>query len=96
MVSLIYKEITVANHKSSKKRARQTVKKTAANRTKESAVKTAVKAVRDAITKKDAKTAQTLFVRAQSLLNKLAKINVIKKGAASRKVSRLAAQISKM
>jgi len=86
----------VANHQSSKKRARQTIKKTAANKTKESAVKTAIKAVRKAISEKDGKSAKTLFVQAQSLLNKLAKINIIKKGAASRKVSRLAAQIAKL
>ncbi len=86
----------MANHKSAKKRARQTIKKSAANRAKESAVKTAVKAVRDAITKKDAKTAKTLFVEAQSLINKLAKISIIKKEAAARKVSRLASQLAKI
>ena len=86
----------MANHKSSEKRNRQTIKKSLVNRTRESAVKTAVKKVRDAIAKNDKKAALELFPMAQSLLNKLARHKIIKSQTAGRKTSRLKSQINKL
>ncbi len=86
----------MANHKSSEKRARQDIKKTAVNKMAESRAKTAIKKVRDAITSGDKSVATTLLVTAQSELSKLAKKGVIKLGAAARKTSRLALQINNL
>jgi len=83
----------VANHKSSEKRARQTPKKTLRNKVAESRVKTIVKAVKLAIEEKDLTLAAKLLPQAQRLIDRLAKIGVIKRQTAGRKVSRLASQI---
>jgi len=86
----------VANHKSAEKRARQTIKKTANNKTKSSAVKSAIKNVRAAIEAKDKTAAKGLMLKAQSLIDKLAKSGFIKREAAARKNSRLSAQVAKL
>jgi small subunit ribosomal protein S20 len=83
----------VANHKSSEKRARQTPKKTLRNKVAESKAKTIVKSVKAAIEEKDLTLAAKLLPQAQRLLDRLAKIGVIKRQTAGRKVSRLASQI---
>ncbi|MCK6594990.1 MAG: 30S ribosomal protein S20 [Bacteriovoracaceae bacterium] len=86
----------MANHKSSEKRAKQDIKKSAVNKTNESKAKTAIKKVRDAITAGDKKTAATLLTSAQAELRKLAKTGVIKTNTAARKTSRLASQVNKI
>ena len=52
----------MANHKSAKKRARQTIVRNARNTIKRSAMKTAVKKVRTAISEGNKETAATLLV----------------------------------
>ncbi len=84
----------MANHKSSEKRARQDVKKTAVNKANESKAKSAIKKVRDAITAGDKKTAQASLKTAQSELRKLTKTGVLKIGNAARRTSRLANQVN--
>jgi small subunit ribosomal protein S20 len=86
----------VANHKSSEKRAKQDIKKTAVNKANESSAKTAVKKVRDAIAAGDKKAAADLLKSAQSSLRKLVKTGVLKLENAGRKTSRLATQINKL
>ena len=95
----------MANHKSAEKRARQTIKKTAPNNQRKTTVKTAVKAVREALAAKavreaiasnDKTAALKLLPKAQSLLNKLAKVGIIKKQNAGRKTSRLVDQVNKL
>jgi len=86
----------VANHKSAKKRARQTIVRTARNVERKSATKNVVKAIRTAIEAKDKETASSLLVKTQKLLARLAKHGVIKDNAAARKTSRLASQINKL
>lgn len=86
----------MANHKSSIKRARQTVKKNTANTLMTSTTRTMVKNVRLAIENKDKAKAQELMSQAQSLLSTLAKKGVIKRNTAARKISRLAAQAAKI
>lgn len=86
----------MANHKSSVKRARQTIKKNALNRSRTSIVTTAVKKLRAAITEGDKAEATKLLPEAQKMINRLAKTGVIKKETASRKTSRLASQIQKL
>ncbi len=86
----------MANHKSAKKRTRQAIVRTASNRTKTSKTRNITKKLRDAISANDKETATSLLKTAQGLLSKLAKTGVIKKNNASRKTSRLAAQIAKL
>lgn len=86
----------MANHKSAKKRSRQTISKNLRNKMKKSRLRTVVKAIRKAIEAKDKKTAESLFVQAQSYAAKLAKTNTLKDNAASRMTGRLAGQISKL
>jgi small subunit ribosomal protein S20 len=86
----------VANHKSSEKRAKQDIKKTAVNKANETKAKSAIKKVREAITAKDKKAAATLLTDAQAELRKLAKSGVIKLNTAARKTSRLASQVNKI
>lgn len=86
----------MANHKSSVKRAKQDLKKRAANRSKETAVKSIVKSVRSAVLSKDKSKANELLIMAQSMMAKLAKTGVFTKRAAGRKTSRLSSQVAKI
>lgn len=86
----------MANHKSSAKRAKQDLVKKANNKAKSSKVRSAVKVLRKAITEKNKDEAKKMLVEVQSMLAKLAKSSAMKKNTASRKTSRLAAQISKI
>ena len=86
---------SVANHKSSTKRARAAIGKRDRNSQYLAGVKTAVKRLRFAIaglkagTDKDVKKVEALLSKAQELLMKAASKGVVHKKAASRKVSRL-------
>ena len=95
-LKVLFKENVVANHKSSVKRAKQTIKKTLVNRVKSSKTKTAVQQLRKAITANKKEEAKALLVKAQSLLGKLGKSKAMTKKTASRKTSRLAAQVAKL
>lgn len=86
----------MANHKSAEKRAKQNLKKNELNKHRKSEVATAVRKVRTAIEAKDKTLAKGLLVKAQSLLDKLAKVGVIKRNSSGRRVSRLAEQISSL
>jgi small subunit ribosomal protein S20 len=86
----------VANHKSSVKRAKQTIKKTLTNRTKSSKTKSAVKDLRTAIAAGKKDEAKNLLEKVQSLLGKLGKSKAMNKKTASRKTGRLAASVAKM
>jgi small subunit ribosomal protein S20 len=86
----------VANHKSAKKRARQSIVRNERNTIKKSATRNAIKAIRTAIEAKDKATATGLLTGTQKLLDRLAKHGVIKRNTAARKTSRLASQINKL
>jgi len=86
----------VANHKSAKKRARQTIVRTERNKTTRTKAKTVVKLVREAIANGDKKAAAELMPKAQSYLYRMAKNGVIKHNTAGRKTSRLASQIASL
>lgn len=86
----------MATHKSSEKRARQTIKKTSRNTSYESSVKTAVKKFRTAVAQKDKKeTLVNLFTEAQSKIAKAAKRGLYHSNTAARKISRLSALLGK-
>lgn len=83
----------MANHKSAAKRARQTIVRTARNAQTKSAVRTYEKKLRSAIDEKDAEKSSELLKTFSSKLGKAAKRGVFHKSMASRKVSRLSAQV---
>jgi small subunit ribosomal protein S20 len=80
----------VANHKSAKKRARQTLKRTERNRHTRSRVKSAVKSARSALAAGDAGETATALKAAEGVLRRAASKGAIPKRRASRSVSRLA------
>ncbi len=83
----------VANHPSAEKRNRQRIKRTIRNRAVRSAVRTEVKDVREALAAKDAKAAKEALEVAVKALDKAAGKGAVPRKTASRKVSRLAAQV---
>ena len=83
----------MANHKSAQKRVRSDEKKRDRNRYRH---KTARKAVRKLRASEDAKEATEMLPKVSSMLDKLAKNNVIHKNKAANLKSSLAAHISKL
>jgi small subunit ribosomal protein S20 len=86
----------VANHPSAEKRNRQRIKRTVRNRAVRSALRTEVKAVRSALAAKDPKAAKAALLEATVSLDKAATKGAIHPKAASRHVSRLAAQVHRL
>ena len=84
------------HHKSSKKRVRQTERKTLRNKIHNSMAKTAIKKVREAIDAKNKEKAVELLPEAQSRLSRLAKTGIIKPNSAARRTSRLTQQVAKI
>ena len=79
----------MANHKSAKKRIRQTVKKTERNRYYRTRMKNIVKAVRMAAESGEKEKAMEAFKIANRQLHHFVSKGFLKKRTASRKVSRL-------
>jgi small subunit ribosomal protein S20 len=83
----------VANIKSAKKRAKQTIVRNARNVAQRSMLRTAVKKVIKALGAHDAKAAQDAFAAAQPLLDRMSARGLIHKNKAARHKSRLTARI---
>ena len=79
----------MANHKSSVKRIRQTIKKTERNRFYRTRLKNIVKDVRTAIDAGNKEEAVTAFKVANQQIHKFVSKGILKKETAARKVSRL-------
>lgn len=86
----------MANHKSAKKRIRQTETRRMNNKWKTSRLRTEIKKLHALITEKNKEGALKQLPYVQSLLAKLAKTSALKKATASRKTSRLANQVAKL
>jgi len=86
----------MANIRSAKKRARQTVRRTALNRARTSRLRTFLRQVEEAIASGDKKAAQTAFRAAQPELMRGAQKQLIHKNAVARKLSRLSARIKQL
>jgi small subunit ribosomal protein S20 len=86
----------MANHKSSKKSIRKTLKRTLVNKMLVSKLRTSVKKLQSFIDSNDKKSAVSFFPEIQSELMKNVTKGNMKKNAASRKISRLAAQLKKL
>ena len=82
----------MANHKSSEKRARQTITKTARNTQTRKTVKTAERKLVGALTAK-AKDAQTILSEFTSRVMKAVSKGALTKATASRKVARLSKRL---
>lgn len=83
----------MANIKSAKKRAKQTVVRNARNVAQRSMLRTAVKKVIKALDAHDAKAAQEAFAGAQPILDRFAARGLIHKNKAARHKSRITARI---
>ncbi|MCR5179422.1 MAG: 30S ribosomal protein S20 [Lachnospiraceae bacterium] len=84
----------MANIKSAKKRILTDKKRAARNQAVKSGMKTAIKRVRTAVEAGDKSAAQEALVNATSVIDKAETKGVIKKGNASRRVSRLAKAVN--
>ena len=83
----------MANIKSAKKRAKQTVVRNARNASQRSMLRTAVKKVLKALGENDAAGAQAAFVVAQPILDRFSARGLIHKNKAARHKARLNARI---
>jgi len=83
----------VANIKSAKKRAKQTVVRNARNAAQRSMLRTAVKKVLKAVHDNDAASANAAFAVAQTILDRFSARGLIHKNKAARHKSRLTARI---
>lgn len=91
-----WNNLSMAQHKSAEKRARQTIKRTDVNRSRRTKVRNAVKQVELAIASGDKTAAGSALKLAQPALDKSVNKGVVKKGTASRKLSRLNAAVKAM
>lgn len=84
----------MANHASSEKRARQSLKRAARNRHVRSTLRGYVRAVREALTAGDVAAAKKAFAPAVAQIDKAVTKGVYPRKTGSRYISRLAAQLS--
>ncbi len=84
----------MANHASSEKRARQSLKRAARNRHVRSTLRGYVRAVREALSAGDVAAAQKAFPPAVAQIDKAVSKGVYPRKTGSRYISRLAAQLS--
>ena len=85
----------MANHKSSKKRIRQTIRRNERNRSTRSACLTAIKAVRVAVEAGDENSTE-LLRKAEKMLATAGSKGIYHKKTVARRVSRLAHLVNKM
>jgi len=86
----------VANIKSAEKQNRQRAKRQARNTAQKTAMRSAVKRVRNAIGAKNNKDAQAALPAAIRAVDRAATKGVIKRGTASRSISRLTVAVQRM
>ncbi len=86
----------MANTKSAKKAARQTVRRTAVNKTRRSRLRSSVRKVEDAIASGNKDAAAAALKEAEPVIARTAQRGVIHRKTASRKVSRLAKRVGAM
>ena len=79
----------MANHFSALKRVRQDEKRTAYNRQNKTRLRRQIRAMRRVLTAKDAKAAGELLPKTFSLIDRSAKLGIIKKNTAARYKSKL-------
>jgi small subunit ribosomal protein S20 len=83
----------MANTKSAKKAARQTIKRTERNKSRRTQLRSSVRKVEEAIAAGDKAAAQAALKDAEPVLARTAQRGIVHRKTASRKVSRLAKRI---
>jgi small subunit ribosomal protein S20 len=83
----------MANHVSSLKRARQTVKRTAVNRANRTKLRSGLRAMREALQGNDAAAARTQYNQTVSLLDKSVQKGILHDNTSSRYKARLNARL---
>jgi len=86
----------MANTKSAKKAARQTVRRTAANKTRRSRLRSSVRKVEEAIASGNKEAARAALKEAEPVIVRTAQKGMVHRKSASRKVSRLAKRVGAM
>lgn len=86
----------MANHKSAEKRIRQTETRTAVNDARRSRIRTFIKKVASAIDARDSKAAQEALREARPEIQRGVSKGVMHQNTASRKLSRLVAQVKQL
>jgi len=86
----------VANHASAKKRARQSIKRTARNKHIRTTVRTYVKRVREAVDAEDKAAAEEALKLAVGKIDSAVHKGVFHRKTGSRYVSRLAGQVARL
>lgn len=86
----------MANHKSAKKRIRQTARRTDVNGSRRTSIRSAIKQVEAAITAGDKSVAEAALKTAEPKMMRGAQLGVFHKNTVSRKISRLSTGIKLM
>ena len=86
----------MANTKSAKKAARQTVRRTAVNKARRSRLRGSVRKVEEAIASGNKEAAAAALKEAEPIIVRTAQQGVVHRKTASRKVSRLAKRVGAM
>jgi small subunit ribosomal protein S20 len=86
----------MANTKSAKKAARQTVRRTEVNKARRSRLRSSVRKVEEAIASGDRAAAQVALREAEPEIVRTAQKGIVHRKTASRKVSRLAKRVGAM
>lgn len=86
----------MANHKSAKKRIRQTIKKTAVNRRNRSSLRTQIKKLRTALAGGDKQLSTELLTPTVALIDKSVNKGVLHKNTAARHKSRLTKHVNEL
>ena len=80
---------------SAKKALRQSIKRKKRNLVYSNRIKSLIKQIRDLVSKKKVNEAKSLLPQVYQVLDKAAKVGIIKKNAASRKKSRITKLVAK-
>jgi small subunit ribosomal protein S20 len=91
-----FKDQVMANTKSAKKAARQTVRRTEVNKTRRSRLKSSVRKVEEAIASGNKEAAVAALKAAEPVIVRTAQKGIVHRRTASRKVSRLAKRVGAM
>lgn len=86
----------MANTKSAKKAARQTIRRTAVNKTRRTRMRSSVRSVEEAIASGNKQAAQAALKEAEPVIVRTAQKGMVHRKTASRKVSRLAKRVGAM
>ena len=86
----------MANTKSAKKAARQTIRRTAVNKARRSHMRSSVRKVEEAIASGNKEAAQAALKEAEPIIVRTAQKGMTHRKTASRKVSRLAKRVGAM